>query len=136
MVDTDPLTEKSEAGSQNFGGLAGVDEDQAPLLSDGLSDHPNLGCEHGVAPQLLGEVEVAALGLNSVVDTTLNLPNIPGMKKLIYTHIDLELTALEEFEEKGRADPLFAALAEITSRHNGLWSTEAEQYLLEHAKGI
>ena len=75
-------------------------------------------------------------GLNSVVATTLNLPKIPGMKKLIYTNIDLELTAIEEFEEKGKSDPLFAALAEITTRHNWLWSPEAEQYLLANAKRI
>lgn len=75
-------------------------------------------------------------GLNSVMATTLNLSQIPGMKKLIYTHINLELTAIEDFEEKGKSDPLLAALAEITSRHNGLWSVEAEQYLLANAKRI
>jgi threonine dehydrogenase-like Zn-dependent dehydrogenase len=32
-------------------------------------------------------------GLDSVVDTTLNLPNIPGGKKLIYTNIKMDLTA-------------------------------------------
>jgi hypothetical protein len=31
---------------------------------------------------------------------------------------------------------LFAALAEITRRHNGLWSAEAEHYLLTNAKRI
>ena len=41
-------------------------------------------------------------GLNAVIDTTLNLPDIPGGKKLIYTHIDMELTAIEDFAEKGK----------------------------------
>lgn len=69
-------------------------------------------------------------GLNAVIDTTLNLPDIPGGKKLIYTHIDMELTAIEDFEEKGRNSRFFADLAEICSRHNGLWNLEAEEYLL------
>ena len=75
-------------------------------------------------------------GLNSAVDTTLRLPEIPGGKKLIYTHKDFPLTAITEFEEKGKTDPLFAGLDEICKRHNGLWSVEAEAYLLEHAKEI
>jgi threonine dehydrogenase-like Zn-dependent dehydrogenase len=75
-------------------------------------------------------------GLNSVVDTILNLPEIPGGKKLIYTNINLELTALTEFAEKGKENPMFARLAEITEKNNGLWSYEAEKYLLEQAKAI
>jgi len=75
-------------------------------------------------------------GLNAVVDATLNLPRIPGGKKLIYTHIELELTAIADFREKGRSVPLFAKLAEIVERHNGLWSVEAEEYLLANARRI
>ena len=71
-------------------------------------------------------------GLNAVGDTTLNLPKIPGGKKLIYTHLDMELTAIDEFEEKGKEHSVFAGLAEITQRHKGLWSAEAEKYLLEN----
>lgn len=75
-------------------------------------------------------------GLNSTVDTVLNLPNIPGGKKLIYTNINLELTALADFAAKGKENPMFARLAEITEKNNGLWSYEAEKYLLEHAEKI
>lgn len=50
-------------------------------------------------------------GLNAVVETTLNLPKIPGGKKLIYTNIELDLVAIEDFKEKGKEDPLFAELA-------------------------
>jgi len=71
-------------------------------------------------------------GLNAVADTTLNLPKIPGGKKLIYTHLDMELTAIDEFEEKGKEDAVYAGLAEITKRYKGLWSAEAEKYLLEN----
>jgi threonine dehydrogenase-like Zn-dependent dehydrogenase len=75
-------------------------------------------------------------GLNAVPETTLTLPQIPGGKKLMYTNIELPLTAIEEFEEKGKSDPMFKRLAEITSANNGLWSAEAERYLLENAKSI
>lgn len=75
-------------------------------------------------------------GLNAVVNTTLNLPEIPGGKKLIYTHKDIPLTAIDEFGEKGKSDPFFAAMDEICKRHNGLWSVEAEEYLLANAKEI
>ena len=75
-------------------------------------------------------------GLDSVVETTLNLPHIPGGKKLIYTGISLPLTAIADFEEKGKEDPLFAKLAEIVSKTNGLWNAEAEKYLLENAKPL
>lgn len=75
-------------------------------------------------------------GLDSVADTIINLPNIPGGKKLIYTNIQMELTALEDFQEKGKTDPLFAYLAGLIDKNNGLWSVEAEKYLLENAKPI
>jgi len=75
-------------------------------------------------------------GLNAAIETTLNLPRIPGGKKLIYNHIELELTAIADFREKGKTDPLFAALADIVEKNNGLWSTEAEKYLLANAKKI
>lgn len=88
-----------------------------------------------------GRINPAAMithvgGLKEVIDTTLNLPNIPGGKKLIYTHIDMPLTAISDFEEMGKKDPLFTKLAEITKRNNGLWSVEAEKYVLENAKKI
>ena len=57
-------------------------------------------------------------------------------KKLIYTHISLPLTAISDFEEKGKTDTLFAGLAEIVAANNGMWSPEAEKYLLENAKPI
>lgn len=69
-------------------------------------------------------------GLSSVPEATLHLPEIPGGKKLIYTHFDFPLTAIEDFEEKGKSDALFAGLHEICARHNGLWNLEAEEYLL------
>lgn len=75
-------------------------------------------------------------GLNTVVDTTLNLPKIPGGKKLIYTHVDMPLTAIADMRELGKSDPFMADLAEIIDRHNGLWNGEAERYVLENAPKI
>ena len=73
-------------------------------------------------------------GLNAVAEATNNLPNIPGGKKLIYTHIDMPLTPISDFEKLGETNELFKELAVICSRHNGLWSVEAETYLLENYK--
>ena len=75
-------------------------------------------------------------GLDAVVDTTLNLPKIPGAKKLIYTHKSLPLTALADFAELGKTDPFFADLANIIAKNNGLWCAEAEKYVLANAKEI
>ena len=72
-------------------------------------------------------------GLNAVIDTTMNLPSIPGGKKLIYTHVDMPLTPITEFAEKGKSNPVYARLAEICDAHKGLWSVEAEEYLLANA---
>ena len=75
-------------------------------------------------------------GLNSAAEATLHLPEIPGAKKLIYCNIDLPLTAIDAFAEKGRTDPLFRALYEICADNNMLWCGEAERYLLANAKPV
>ncbi len=75
-------------------------------------------------------------GLDAVVDTTLNLPEIPGGKKLIYTNISMPLVSLYKLEEKGRDNILYAGLHEIVSKNDYIWSLEAEKYLLANAKGI
>jgi hypothetical protein len=73
-------------------------------------------------------------GLDSACDATLNLPGLPGGKKLIYTHINMPLTDIADFAEKGKTEPLFASLAELCP--NGLWTAEAEKYLLENAPAM
>lgn len=75
-------------------------------------------------------------GLDSAADTIMNLPSIPGGKKLIYTKMSMPLVALTELEAKGRDDALCRELARITARHNGLWSLEAEEYLLSHGRTL
>jgi threonine dehydrogenase-like Zn-dependent dehydrogenase len=71
-------------------------------------------------------------GLNAVPEATLNLPNIPGGKKLIYTHLEMPLTAISDFRELGKKHPLYSDLADICDRHDGLWSVEAEDLLLKY----
>lgn len=73
-------------------------------------------------------------GLDSAAETTLNLPKIPGGKKLIYTHIKCPLTAIEDMAEKGKTVPLFAGLALIVDKNRGLWCADAEAYLLKNAE--
>lgn len=75
-------------------------------------------------------------GLDCVVETTLNLPQIPGGKKLIYTNISMPLTALSKLEEQGKKDPFYAGLHEIVAKNHYIWSLEAEKYLLANAKSI
>jgi threonine dehydrogenase-like Zn-dependent dehydrogenase len=75
-------------------------------------------------------------GLDSVVDTTLNLPKIPGGKKLVYTQISLPLTAINDFRTLGETDEIFRKLADLVEANNGLWCKAAEDYLLAHAKPI
>jgi hypothetical protein len=71
-------------------------------------------------------------GLNAVCETTLTLPQIPGGKKLIYTHINLPLTAIADFEKLGKKDRRFEILDKLVKQNNGLWSADAEAYLLNN----
>ena len=71
-------------------------------------------------------------GIDACIDATLNLPKIPGGKKLIYTHINMPLTAISDFAELGKDDARFKALAELVAESNGLWNSDAEKYLLNN----
>ena len=69
-------------------------------------------------------------GLDAARETILNLPKIPGGKKLIYNKIEMPLTAIEEFGKAALKDKRFGDLDDICKAHNGLWCTEAEEYIL------
>lgn len=84
-----------------------------------------------------GEIRPAVMvthigGIDSIANATLNLPSIPGGKKLTYTQFDMPLTAIEDFEELGKTDVLYKKLADSIKRHNGLWNGEAEKILFEY----
>jgi len=75
-------------------------------------------------------------GLDSVVDTTLNLPQIPGGKKLIYTNISMPLVAFTDLGELGKKDDFYKNLQRIVEKADYIWSLEAEKYLLANARPI
>lgn len=84
-----------------------------------------------------GAIEPAVMvthvgGIDSIAQATLNLPNIPGGKKLTYTQFNMPLTAIDDFEELGKTDPLYKKLDECCKRHRGLWNVEAEKILFDH----
>ena len=81
-----------------------------------------------------GKIEPAVMvthvgGIDSIAETTLNLPKIPGGKKLSYTQFNMPMTAIEDFGKLGETDPLFKKLDEICKANRGLWSAEAEEML-------
>jgi len=74
-------------------------------------------------------------GLDSAAETILRLPELPGGKKLVYTHLRMPMTAIADFEQRAEeaAEPLrgiFAELGRICRAHDGQWCTEAEEFLL------
>ena len=75
-------------------------------------------------------------GLNAVPEATLHLPEISGGKKLIYTHINMPLTAISDFAELGKTNEIFKELASICDKYKGLWNVEAEAFLLENANKL
>ena len=70
-------------------------------------------------------------GLDAVIDTTMRLPEIPGGKKLVYTHLSMPLTAISELGDKVSPE-----LGAIVNKYGGLWSAEAEAWLLAHGKKL
>ena len=88
-----------------------------------------------------GLIDVAVMithigGIDSAAQAILDLPNIAGGKKMIYNFLKMPLTALDEFEEKGKGDPMFKELAKIVKENNGLWCLKAEEYLLANCARI
>lgn len=84
-----------------------------------------------------GAIEPAVMvthigGIDSIAQATLNLPKIPGGKKLTYTQFDMPLTAIDDFEELGKTDLLYKKLDECCKKHRGLWNAEAEKILFDH----
>jgi len=73
-------------------------------------------------------------GLDAVIETTLNLPNIPGGKKLVYNNVSMPLVALDDMA--GMEGALYQGLAEIVAANKGLWSPQAERFLLANATAI
>ncbi len=80
-------------------------------------------------------------GLNVAKDVLLDFPNIPGGKKLIYTHLDFPLSNIEDFGRLSLEGPenlreIYKDLYEIVRKNNGWWCKKAEEYLLQRGKRI
>ncbi|MCS2148302.1 zinc-binding dehydrogenase [Scandinavium manionii] len=91
--------------------------------------------EEAIALSAAGQLQPSFMvthigGLDAVPDTVLNLPDIPGGKKLIYNGVTMPLTAIADFAEKGKTDPLFRELARLVEPTHGIWNEQAEKYLL------
>ena len=71
-------------------------------------------------------------GLDAACQTTLNLPKIPGGKKLIYTHLEMPLIALTDLRSRADEDSRYGELPDIVDAHKGLLCPEAEEYLLKN----
>jgi threonine dehydrogenase-like Zn-dependent dehydrogenase len=83
------------------------------------------------------EVQITHIGgLDAAVDATLTMPDLPGGKKLIYTHARFPLTALSDLPVLTDVSPLHATLSLMVERSGGLWSTEAEAFFLANAPRI
>ncbi|WP_145525636.1 zinc-binding dehydrogenase [Yersinia vastinensis] len=83
-----------------------------------------------------GKVVSHILGLNDAAETTLNLPKIIGGKKLVYTGKNIPLTSLSELMSQPQDLPLLQELQTILHKTDGLWSKEAEDFVLAHAQEI
>jgi len=75
-------------------------------------------------------------GLDSVIDTTLNLPEIPGGKKLIYTNISMPLVSLSDLGDLGKSDAFYEGLHKLVAENNYIWNPEAEKYLLKNGRPV
>lgn len=75
-------------------------------------------------------------GLDAACETILDLPNIPGGKKIIYNEISMPLVALEDLAKLGETDPFYRELSVLVDKYHGLWNAEAEAYLLKHGNRL
>ena len=81
----------------------------------------------------VAKIATHIMGLNHVCESILNLPKMPGGKKIVYSGKEFPVTDVSAF---GENNELEKHLKELVDAHDGLWNAEAEQYFLEHAKGI
>lgn len=68
------------------------------------------------------------MGLNHVCESILNLPKMPGGKKIVYSGKEFPVTDVSAF---GENNELEKHLKEWYELHDGLWNAEAEQYFLD-----
>lgn len=81
----------------------------------------------------LAKIATHVMGLNDVCESILDLPNIPGGKKLVYSQKQFPRTSVQEFSKDNEFE---RTLSELVEKHNGLWNAEAEAYFLENCPSI
>lgn len=81
----------------------------------------------------VAKIATHIMGLNHVCESILNLPKMPGGKKIVYSGKEFPVTDVSAF---GENNELEKHLKELVDAHDGLWNAKAEQYFLEHAKDI
>lgn len=82
----------------------------------------------------VGKIATHIMGLNAVCDTVLDLPNIPGGKKICYSQKNYPLVPVEEL--KNKSGEFEKELAAIVEENGGIWCKEAEEFFLKNAPEI
>lgn len=80
----------------------------------------------------LAKIATHIMGLNDVCESIMQLPSLPGGKKIVYSQKYYPITDVQTFGD-GEMEQTLKAIVE---KHNGLWSAEAESYFLEHCAEI
>lgn len=80
----------------------------------------------------VAKIATHILGLDHVVETTKNLPNLSGSKKIVYTGLSLPLIEVDKLNEISD-NTIGNDLLKIVESNNHLWSAEAERYLMANA---
>ena len=80
----------------------------------------------------LAKIATHIMGLNDVCQSIMQLPQLPGGKKIVYSQKNYPITDVQTFS----GSEFEQTLKEIVEKHNGLWSAEAESYFLEHCPEI
>lgn len=80
----------------------------------------------------LAKIATHVMGLNDVCESIMQLPSLPGGKKIVYSQKNYPITDVQNFSG-GEFEQTLKAIVE---RHNGLWSAEAEKFFLEHCADI
>lgn len=89
--------------------------------------------ERGVVQ--VGKIATHVMGLDAVPEAILNLPDIPGGKKICYPQKRYPLTAVGEFG-KTRTEGWELELAQMLKRSGGIWNREAEAHFLKNAPDV
>ena len=102
----------------------------AGSIPSDMTDVLELMEEHKINP---GAIVSHILGLKAVEETLYAMEKPSGAKKVCYNELDIPLIAIDELEELGKDNALYAELSAIVKRNGGMWCAEAEAYLLAHA---